>query len=76
MVKPLSEHARLVLEFINLHPGVQAKVIAAELNIKVKDLAIALTVLQGRDLVEARLDHKFDKRKHADDSAIRYFAKL
>jgi DNA-binding MarR family transcriptional regulator len=76
MVKPLSEHSIAVLEFIKAHPGVQAQVIAAELNIKAKDLMIALTILQGRGLIEGKLDLKFDKRKHSDDSAVRFYAEI
>jgi len=76
MVKPLSEHGRLVLEFIEAHPGVQAQFIKAELDIKTKDLMIALTVLQGRKLIEGKLDLKFDKRKLADNSAIRWYPNI
>lgn len=64
-----------ILAFVKEHLGVQAKYIAAELNIKRKDLAIALTILQGRGLVDAKVDHMFNKLLHADNSPIRYFAK-
>ena len=75
-VRSLSEDARLSLEFVKAHPGVQARYVAAQLNIPGEDVMIALTILQGRELIEARLDLKYDKRKHADDSAIRFYAKI
>ena len=76
MVRPLSEHARLILELIKAHPGVQAKYITAELAIKEKDLMIALTILQGRGLIEGKLNVKFNKRKHTAESAIRFYPKI
>jgi hypothetical protein len=76
MVRPLSEHARLILEFVKAHPGVQQQFIEAELNIKVEEFAIALAVLQGRGLIEGKLDLKFDKSKHAGDNAIRFYPKI
>jgi predicted transcriptional regulator len=76
MATPLSEQSRVVLEFIKAHPGVQAKFITAELNMSTKGLMIALTILQGRKLVESRAEHRFNKRKHVDDNAIRFFAMI
>jgi hypothetical protein len=76
MVRPLSEHARLILEFVKLHPGVQQQYIEAELNIKVEEFAIALAVLQSRGLIEGKLDLKFDKSKHVDDNGIRFYPKI
>lgn len=38
------------VELITAHPGVQAQFIKAELDIKAKDLMIALTILQDRKL--------------------------
>jgi predicted transcriptional regulator len=76
MVNPLSEHARLILEFVKSHPGVQQQFIEAELNIKVEEFAIALAVLQSRGLIEGKLDVKFGKSKHDDDNGIRFYPKI
>lgn len=69
MVSPLSEHARLILEFVKAHPGIQAEYIEAELNISVEHFAIALAVLQSRGLIEGKLDLKFK-------NAIRFYPKI
>jgi predicted transcriptional regulator len=50
MANPFSDGVLGIFAFIKEHPGVQAKYIAAELNIKGKDLEIALTIVQGRGL--------------------------
>lgn len=76
MVNPLSEHARLILEFVKSHPGVQQQFIEAELNIKVEEFAIALAVLQSRGLIEGKLDVKFGKSKPDDDNGIRFYPKI
>lgn len=41
-----------------------------------KDLMIALKILQGRGLVDTKAEHRFDKQKHAVDSAIRFSPKI
>lgn len=76
MANPFSDGVLGILAFIKEHPGVQAKYITAELNIKGKDPEIALTIVQGRGLVDAKVDHMFNKLLHADNSPIRYFAKI
>jgi len=42
------------VELITAHPGVQAQFIKAELDIKAKDLMIALTILQDRKLIKGK----------------------
>ena len=76
MVRPLSEHARLILEFVKAHPGIQATYIKAELNMRVEDFAIALAVLQSKGLIEGKLDLKFDKSRQAGDNTIRFYPKI
>ena len=76
MGKPLSDHARTILEFVKAHPGVQAQFIAAELQIGWTVLATEMLLLQENGLVEGRRDPNPDSPLHPLDNPTRFYPKI
>ena len=74
METPISDDARLILQFIAAHPGVQAKYIVAGTHLGGQEFAKAFRMLQRRGLIEGKSDAD-DKWSSSVYGATRYFAK-